>query len=75
MILCGFVITFFIFISFTFVSAQTINRSPPIKIGTDLWIPNFLTYIAQEKGYFKKNNVDVSITLIPLYGSNKCIFK
>ena len=27
-----------------------------------------LTYIAQEKGYFKKNNVDVNLTLLQNYG-------
>jgi len=33
-------------------------------LGFPIWIPDFLAYIAQEKGYFKKNNVDVNLTLL-----------
>ncbi|MGN6348893.1 MAG: ABC transporter substrate-binding protein [Candidatus Nitrosocosmicus sp.] len=65
--MCSFIITLFVFSSSIFASAQSTNRLPSIKVGTDLWIPNFLAYIAQEKGYFKINNVDVNFTLIPSY--------
>jgi NitT/TauT family transport system substrate-binding protein len=50
------------------VDAQTMPIKKPIKLGFDLWAPDLLTYVAQEKGYFKKNNVDVNITLLQNYG-------
>ena len=53
--------------SFTIINAQILNKKP-LKIGLTLWVPNYLAYIAQEKGYFKKNNVDVNLTLIQNYG-------
>ena len=49
------------------VDAQTIPIKKPIKLGFDLWAPDLLTYVAQEKDYFKKNNVDVNITLLQNY--------
>ncbi len=55
-----------VFNSFTIINAQTLNKKP-LKIGLTLWVPNYLAYIAQEKGYFKKNNVDVNLTLIQNY--------
>ncbi|MGN6350420.1 MAG: ABC transporter substrate-binding protein [Candidatus Nitrosocosmicus sp.] len=53
--------------SFTFASAQSTNKLPPIKIGLTVWVPNFLSYIAQEKEYFKRNGVDVNLTLFQSY--------
>ena len=53
--------------SFTLSKAQTVNNKP-IRLGFPIWVPDFLAYIAQEKGYFKKNNVDVNLTLIQKYG-------
>jgi NitT/TauT family transport system substrate-binding protein len=53
--------------SFTITNAQTLNNKP-LKIGLTQWVPNYLAYIAQGKGYFKKNNVDVNLTLIRNYG-------
>jgi NitT/TauT family transport system substrate-binding protein len=53
--------------SFTFIAAQTINNKP-IRLGLPIWVPDFLAYVAQEKGFFKKNNVDVNLTLIHKYG-------
>ena len=35
----------------------------PIKLGLSIWAPSFFTYIAQEKGFFEKNNIDVNLTL------------
>lgn len=67
-ILCSFVITLFVFNSSTFATAQSNNKLPPIKIGLNLWIPNFLAFVAQEKGFFKKNNVDVNIIYLPRFG-------
>ena len=52
--------------SCTLIEAETMNNKP-IKMGLTVWVPNFLAYIAQEKGYFKKNNVDVNLTLIQNY--------
>jgi NitT/TauT family transport system substrate-binding protein len=48
-------------------NAQT-EHPKPIKIALTIWVPNFLTYVAQEKGIFDRNNVDVNITLFPNYG-------
>ena len=53
--------------SYTIVNAQ--DTKIPIKLGITLWVPNFLAYIAQEKGYFKKNNVEVNMTLLQNYGN------
>jgi NitT/TauT family transport system substrate-binding protein len=53
--------------SFVLINAQTLNKTP-IKLGMDLWVPNFLAFVAHEKGIFKKNNVDVNVTLLPKYG-------
>jgi NitT/TauT family transport system substrate-binding protein len=58
--------------SFVLINAQTQNKTP-IKIGVTVWVPNFLAYVAQEKGIFKKNNVDVNLTL--LQGYNDAINK
>ncbi len=37
----------------------------PIRLGFPVWAPNFFSYLAQEKGFFEKNNVKVEITMIP----------
>jgi NitT/TauT family transport system substrate-binding protein len=49
------------------IAAQTTTIKKPITLGMGIWIPNFLAFVAQEKGYFKKNNVDVNVKLFPLY--------
>lgn len=36
----------------------------PIRLGFPFWAPNFFSYLAQEKGFFEKNNVEVEIILI-----------
>jgi len=56
----------FLFSSFNLTNAQKMEKSP-IKVGINFWVPNFLAFIAQEKGIFKKNGVDVNVTLIPNY--------
>jgi NitT/TauT family transport system substrate-binding protein len=48
------------------VDAQ-VSDGEPINLVLTLWVPNFLAYLAQEKGYFDKNNVDVNVTLIQDY--------
>jgi NitT/TauT family transport system substrate-binding protein len=48
------------------VDAQ-ISDEEPINLVLTLWVPNFLAYVAQDKGYFDKNNVDVNVTLIQDY--------
>jgi NitT/TauT family transport system substrate-binding protein len=53
--------------SFNLVIAQTVNEKP-IILALVVWAPNFLAYIAEEKGYFDKNNVAVNLTLIQKYG-------
>jgi NitT/TauT family transport system substrate-binding protein len=45
------------------IHAQSANNGDqePIKIMLTLWPPNFLAYIAQEKGIFEKNGVNVQL--------------
>jgi NitT/TauT family transport system substrate-binding protein len=52
--------------SYNLVSAQTSNEKP-LRISVGVWPPNFLVYVAQEKGYFEKNSVDVNLTLVQDY--------
>ena len=39
----------------------------PIKLGITVWAPDFFAYLAQEKGFFEQNKVDVELTLIQDY--------
>lgn len=55
--------------SYNLVSAQTSNEKP-LRISVGVWPPNFLTYVAQEKGYFEKNSVDVNLTLVKDYADS-----
>ncbi len=55
-----------LFSCLNWADAQMANREP-INLVLTLWVPNFLAYVAQEKGYFEKNNVDVNLTLIQDY--------
>jgi ABC-type nitrate/sulfonate/bicarbonate transport system substrate-binding protein len=54
---------------FTAIGAveATNTTGQPIKLGLSIWAPSFFTYVAQEKGFFEKNNVNVNLTLIPDY--------
>ena len=36
-------------------------------MGLNVWVTDFLPFIAQEKGFFEKNNVNVQLTLVPDY--------
>ncbi len=49
------------------IKSQTISIKKPIRLGFHAWIPDLLTYVAQEKGYFKKNNVNVNLTFTKNY--------
>ena len=49
-------------------NAQSVAKKP-IKLALTVWVPNFLSYVAQEKGFFNKNNVEVNITLVQNYGN------
>jgi NitT/TauT family transport system substrate-binding protein len=51
---------------FKLIEAQ-ISNEKPIEFSINIWAPNFLAYIAQEKGYFEKNNVNVKLSLIQNY--------
>ncbi|CAN5756053.1 hypothetical protein BH23THE1_BH23THE1_12950 [soil metagenome] len=48
--------------SLNLIEAQILNEKP-IRLALVVWAPNFLAYIAEEKGYFEKNNVAVNLTL------------
>ncbi len=39
----------------------------PIKLGVKVWAPDFFSYVAQEKGFFHKNNVNVELKLVQDY--------
>ena len=52
--------------SIILIDAEIINNKP-IRVGFPLWVPDLLAFVAQDKGFFKKNNVDVNLTLIPKY--------
>jgi NitT/TauT family transport system substrate-binding protein len=39
----------------------------PIRLGVKVWAPDFFLYLAQEKGFFEKNNVNVELTLVQDY--------
>jgi NitT/TauT family transport system substrate-binding protein len=39
----------------------------PIRLGVKVWAPDFFSYLAQEKGFFEKNNVNVELTLVQDY--------
>jgi len=51
---------------FNLIEAQ-ISNEKPIRLALLEWTPNLLAYIAEEKGYFEKNNVAVNLTLILNY--------
>jgi NitT/TauT family transport system substrate-binding protein len=52
---------------FTTIASANAITGEPIKLGLNVWVTNFLPYIAQEKGFFEKNNVNVQLTLVPDY--------
>ena len=68
--LCYFLISAIVILLFfnhiNIANSQNVNK-PPLKIGLTVWVPNFLAFVAQDKGYFKKNGVDVNLTLIQSY--------
>ena len=49
------------------MSADTNAASEPIKLGVKVWAPDFFSYLAQEKGFFEKNKVNVELTLVQDY--------
>ena len=49
------------------MSADTNATSEPIKLGVKVWAPDFFSYLAQEKGFFEKNKVNLELTLVQDY--------
>jgi NitT/TauT family transport system substrate-binding protein len=43
------------------------NAEEQIRLGVKVWAPDFFSYLAEEKGFFEKNNVNVELTLVPDY--------
>ena len=39
----------------------------PIRLGVKVWAPDFFSYLAQEKGFFDRNKVNVELTLVQDY--------
>jgi NitT/TauT family transport system substrate-binding protein len=58
---------FFSSCSFLLGDTKAYAQQPPIKLELNVWATNFFAFIAQEKGYFKQNNVNVELTLVPDY--------
>ncbi len=54
-------------LAFTTIASANAIPGEPIKLGLNVWVTNFLPFIAQEKGFFEKNNVNVQLTLVPDY--------
>ena len=52
---------------FTTIASANAITGEPIKLGLNVWVTDFLPFIAQEKGFFEKNNVNVQLTLVPDY--------
>lgn len=49
------------------MSSDTNAASKSIKLGVKVWAPDFFSYLAQEKGFFEKNKVNVELTLVQDY--------
>ena len=49
------------------LQAQSDSTNQPIRIMLTLWPPNFLAYVAEEKGLFERNGVDVELLFEPEY--------
>ena len=49
--------------------AQSNNNGnqQPIRLGVKIWAPDFLSYLAQEKGFFEKNKINVDLTSVQDY--------
>ena len=43
------------------------ETNAPVKLATVVWAPHFFAFLAQEKGFFEKNHVNVQVKLIPDY--------
>ena len=52
---------------FTTLASANAVTGEPIELGLNIWVTDFLPFIAQEKGFFEKNNVNVQLTLVPDY--------
>lgn len=52
---------------FLSLHAQSDISNQPIRIMLTLWPPNFLAYVAEEKGIFETNGVDVELLFEPQY--------
>src|SRR5947209_980601 len=59
-------LVFFSYSSFSKASAQNTAQTP-IRLEIGAWAIDYFPFIAQEKGYFKQNNVNVQLTLVPDY--------
>lgn len=62
LLLFGFSIIPFISINDSFAQVWN-DENNKIKLGLTFWAPNFLAYVANEKGFFAQNNLDVEIVL------------
>lgn len=52
---------------FTTLASANAITGEPIKLGINIWATDFLPFIAQEKGFFENNDVNVQLTLVPDY--------
>jgi NitT/TauT family transport system substrate-binding protein len=47
--------------------SEASDAGEPINLGVKVWPPDFFSYLAQDKGFFEKNNVKVKLTLVQDY--------
>ena len=43
------------------------ETTAPVRLATVVWAPHFFAFLAQEKGFFEKNHVNVEVKLVTDY--------
>lgn len=68
-------ITWILLISLVSTGCTRVERQRPIKISMNLWPGYAYAFIAQEKGFFSKNNVEVELTFKNVISESRELFK
>ena len=66
-IIFALITTIWTILIWTVTSGVDAAATEPIRLGVKVWAPDFFSYLAQEKGFFEKNKVDVELTLVQDY--------
>ena len=61
------IISFLCIIPILAMASNASGVGVPIKLGVKVWAPDFFSYLAQDKGFFEKNNVSVELKLVQDY--------